>query len=73
MNNKNVVERFVNKLPAKGEHLKSDGINLISYWTVIATHCCDGTILITNKKYSRTTSRHLTHLIRMCTNLRKEL
>lgn len=66
MKNNDVIISFLNHYPNNTQHLYSDGQKLINYSTVIAYHK-DGNLYINKRKYSVTTSKIQTNLVRLAT------
>lgn len=62
MRNKEVIDKFLQKLPASGSNLYSTGDKLINYNTTIAEWDFD-MLYINNTKYSKTTSVHQNYMI----------
>lgn len=62
MRNKEVIDKFLQKLPASGSNLYSTGDKLINYNTTIA-EWDSGRLYINNTKYSKTTSTHQNYII----------
>lgn len=65
LNNKAVVQAFLDVKDACNRNMQSTGLKLYSYSTCIAQHTEDGGILINVTKYSTTTSHHQGMLKRM--------
>lgn len=62
MRNKEVIDRFLQGLPAWGSNLYSTGDKLVNYNTTIA-EWDSGRLYINNTKYSKTTSTHQNYMI----------
>lgn len=69
MTNIQVIQSFISKRIGNSLHLYSDGRRLLSYNTCIAEYY-NGSLIVNNTKYSRTTSRHKSTLLEvMSTNI----
>lgn len=64
MTNLEVIRAFIDKKSGNSLNLHSDGDRLFSYFTCIAEWNNKSESLLNVTKYSVTTSRHLTYLIR---------
>ncbi len=62
MKNKDVIEMFLSKKPAKGSNLYSDGKRLVNYYTTLAEWYSDVCLLVNNTRYSVSTSRNQYYL-----------
>lgn len=58
MKNRDVAQSFVAGRPAASSNFHTDGIKLFSYATVIGWTADDGSKIISNGKWSSTTSQH---------------
>ena len=61
LTNAQVISKFENEVEGKSKNLTSRGGRLFSYQTVVA-QWINGKIVKNNTKYSRTTSKQITHL-----------
>lgn len=67
MTNIQVIQSFISKRIGNSLHLYSDCRRLLSYNTCIAEYY-NGSLIVNNTKYSRTTSRHRSILIEIMPN-----
>ena len=58
MKNQDVAKSYVAGRPAASSNLRTDGIKLWSYATVIGWTADDGSKIVSKKKWSPTTSQH---------------
>ena len=58
MKNKDVIEMFLSKKPAKGSNLYSDGQKLINYNTTLAQWHDNYHLIVNNTRYSVSTSKN---------------
>lgn len=72
MTNNQVVWAFINGNSGKSLNMRTDGIKLWSYSTVVA-QWIDGKIVKNARKYSVTTSKQLSHLNYDSLTIRKDL
>lgn len=72
MSNKDVIQAFLDKVPAKCLNMHSTGDRLFSYSTCIAEwdKFSDYKLYINLTKYSVSTSKHQTYLIRSIGSIR---
>lgn len=63
MNNAEVINSFVRRMNGATEHLTSRNGKLFSYSTCIAQYD-SGNLIVNKTKYSSTTSRHLSMLLK---------
>jgi len=57
-----VIFAFKSRRAAKTSHISTDGTKLFSYYTCIAQWFNNDTLIISDTKYSPTTSKHQTYL-----------
>lgn len=62
MKNKDVIEMFLSKKPAKGSNLYSDGNKLVNYSTTLAEWYSEFLLLVNDTRYSVSTSKNQTWL-----------
>lgn len=62
MNNSDVAVNWALRKQAQGSHFYSDGEKLWSYGTCIGQHLDDGTIIVSNSRYSNSTSKHQNYM-----------